>query len=202
MGNYTGPKVRLSRKLGVPIADTPKHQRPRNPNPPGQARSRRRKKSLYRQQLEEKQKIAFYYNIREEQLRRYLDMANKSAGNNIAALFETLETRLDNVVRRLGWARTIWQARQVVVHGHIMVNGRRVDRPSFAVSPGDEISVREKSKKVVDDLAELAEAPEPPAWISVDQNKKEASIERMPVQEDGGVPFEVNFGHVVEYYSR
>lgn len=202
MGNYTGPKVRLSRRLGVPIAETAKHLNPRRPNRPGMHGYRRGRPSLYGRQLAEKQKIACYYNMRDGQLRRYLAMASKSRRDTAAAVQELLETRLDNVVRRLGWARTIWQARQAVTHGHFFVNGRKVNRPSFRVGPGDVVTVRDRSKKFVKDCAETCEGPLAPEWLSADENKLEGRVVRMPTPEDIRLPFEIEYGLIIEYYGR
>ena len=202
MGNYTGPKVRLSRRLGVPIAETAKHLNLRRPNRPGMHGYRRGRPSLYGRQLAEKQKIACYYNLRDGQLRKYIASAAKSRRDSTAAIQELLETRLDNVIRRLGWARTIWQARQAVAHGHFQVNGRKVDRPSFRVKPDDVITVRDRSKKFVKDCAETCEGPLPPEWLSVDENKLEGRVTRKPAPEDVRLPFEIEFGLIIEYYGR
>ena len=202
MGNYCGPKVRLTRRVGVPIAETAKHLNPRRPNRPGQHGYRRGRPSLYGRQLAEKQKIAFYYNMRDGQLRTYMSLARHSRRDTKAAFQELLETRLDNVVRRMGWARTIWQARQAVAHGHFQVNGRRVDRPSFRVSDGDVVAVKDRSKQFINDCAEVCEGPLPPEWLNVDEKKLEGRVVRMPSPEDVRLPFEVEFGLIIEYYGR
>jgi small subunit ribosomal protein S4 len=194
--------VRLTRRLGVPIAETVKHLNPRRPNRPGMHGFRRGRPSLYGAQLAEKQKIAFYYNVRDGQLRNYMAMASHSRGDTIKHFQVFLETRLDNVVRRLGWARTIWQARQAVVHGHFLINGRKVDRPSYRVTQGDVITVRERSQKFVKDCAETCEGPLPPEWLAPEENKQQATVVRMPTPEDVRLPFEVEFGLIVEYYGR
>jgi len=202
MGNYIGPKVRITRRLGVPICETNKHLNPKRPNRPGMHGFRRGRPSLYGRQLAEKQKIAFYYNVRDTQLRHYMEKASTTKKDNVTALTELLETRLDNAVRRLGWARTIWQARQAVAHGHFFVNGRKVDRPSYNLKVGDVISVREKSQKFVKGCAETCEGPLPPEWLQVEENKLEGRVVRLPVPEDVRLPFEVEYGLVVEYYGR
>jgi small subunit ribosomal protein S4 len=202
MGNYTGPKVRLTRRLGVPICETNKHLNPRKGNRPGMHGFRRGRPSLYGRQLAEKQKIACYYNVRDKQLRHYMERASTSKKDNVAALTELLETRLDNTVRRLGWARTIWQARQAVAHGHFFVNGHKVDRPSYNVRVGDVITVRESSQKFVKDCAETCEGPLAPEWLQLEENKLEGRVVRMPAPEDVRLPFEVEYGLVVEYYGR
>lgn len=202
MGNYTGPKVRLTRRLGVPICETAKHLNPRRPNRPGMHGFRRGRASLYGRQLAEKQKIAYYYNVRDGQLRKYMQMAGRSKRNAEAVFQELLESRLDNVVRRLGWARTIWQSRQAVAHGHFQINGRKVDRPSFRIRIGDVVTVRERSQKFVKDCAETCEGPLPPEWLAPEDNKLEARVTRLPTPEDVRLPFEVEFPLIIEYYGR
>ncbi|MCG8405791.1 MAG: 30S ribosomal protein S4 [Phycisphaerales bacterium] len=202
MGNYSGPKVRLTRSLGVPIAETPKHMRLRRENPPGMHPVRRGRRSLYGRQLCEKQKLACYYNVRDGQLRRYMKEAASSRRTTPVVLHEILETRLDNVVRRLGWARTIWQARQMVSHGHFLVNGHKVNKPSYHLSAGDKVTVKEKSAKFVREMSETAEFHLNLDWLQSAENKFEATITRMPGLEDSRIPFEIDYNLVVEYYSR
>ncbi|MFQ5463259.1 MAG: 30S ribosomal protein S4 [Phycisphaerae bacterium] len=202
MANYCGPKVRLTRKLGVPICETSKHVKPRNPSKPGMVKRRRSKLKVYGTQLLEKQKIASYYNISNKQLRRYMQEANGNRRNTIVVFQELLERRLDNVVRRASWCRTIWQARQMVAHGHFLVNGRKVDRPSYRVKPGDVITTKERSKKFVKAAAETAEVVFNPSWLGVEQDKVEAEVKALPTPEETRLPFEVNFSLIVEFYTR
>lgn len=203
MGNYIGPKVRLSRALGVPIAETPKHMRLRRENPPGMHVFRRgRRRSLYSAQLNEKQKLARYYNVRDGQLRRYMKQANQSRRTTPLVLHELLETRLDNIIRRLGWARTIWQARQMVVHGHFLVNGRKATIPSIGIKSGDKITIKQRSEKFVRQMSETAEFHLNLDWLQRDEVKFEANIVRMPTMEDSRIPFEIDYNLIVEYYSR
>ena len=149
MANYTGPKVRLSRRVGVPIEDNHKHTSKRALTAPGMHGYRGRRLKDYGVRLVEKQKLRYHYNILEKQFRRYMADANRRPGNTGEILMQLLEQRLDNVVRRSGLSRTIWGARQLVAHGHVKVNGHKVDRPSYAVKPGDVITVKEKSEKLV-----------------------------------------------------
>ncbi len=202
MGGYSGPKVRLSRSLGVPIAETSKHLNPRRTTRPGMHGFRPARRSLYGRQLAEKQKLAFYYNLRNAQLRRYMAEATRSKRSTPEMLQQLLETRLDNTLRRLGWARTIWQARQLVSHGHILVNGRKVDRPGYGVQPGDMITVKARSQKLIKACAESCEEPVVPQWLTADNNKWEAQVQRLPVPEDVRLPFEVDFAAVTEFYTR
>lgn len=202
MGGYIGPKVKLSRSVGVPIAETSKHTNPRRTNRPGMHGFRPARRSLYGRQLNEKQKLAYYYNVRDRQLRGYMTQANRAKRSAPEVLQELLETRLDNVLRRLGWARTIWQARQLVNHGHIRVNDRRVDIPSFHVSAGDVITVKDSSKPLVKHCLESVEERLIPSWVVSDDDKLEGKVERMPFPEDVRLPFDVTYSLVIEYYTR
>src|ERR1700761_6422471 len=139
MGRYTGPKVKLSRRCQVPIADSPKHTK-EELTLPGMHGYRGRRNTEYGVRLTEKQKLRFHYGMLEKQFRRFLDIAKKSKGNTANSMMQLLETRLDNVIRRLGVGKTIWAARQIVAHGHVLVNGRKTDIASFRVKPGDVIT--------------------------------------------------------------
>jgi small subunit ribosomal protein S4 len=152
----------------------------------------------------EKQKFARYYNIRDVQLRQYATQAQSARKPSVEVLQEILERRLDNVIRRLRWARTIWQARQMVVHGHFLVNGRKVDLPSFYVKAGDIISVKEDSKQFVRRSAESTEGMgfRVPDWLSVDQDKMEATVLHSPKAEEIMYPFEVDCSRIIEFYTR
>ena len=198
MANYTGPKVKLSRRVGVPIADVPKHTTKRQLNPPGVHGFRGRRLRDYGLRLNEKQKLRYHYNVMEKQFRLYIDEANRTRGNTGEILLRLLERRLDNTIRRLGWARTIWQSRQLVAHGHLLVNGRKTDRPSYQVKPGDEIAVREKSQKYVRDNMESLPGHDVPAWLSFDPSTLTARVLAVPTHEQ--VPFDVNMNLIVEYY--
>src|SRR3954447_4938413 len=126
MGRYLGPKVKLSRRVGVPIADIPKHTA-KELNLPGAHGSRGRRNTEYGVRLIEKQKLRFYYGMLEKQFRKFMDIAKRSKGNTANSMMQILESRLDNVLRRLGVGRTIWATRQIVAHGHVIVNGRKTD---------------------------------------------------------------------------
>lgn len=203
MNDYIGPKLRLSRRLGVAIAETPKHvdivERGEQRR---WGRFRRRQKSLYGRQLDEKQKLAFYYNIGNRQLRRYLKAAQKSKGSTADMLMQLIERRLDNVVRRLGWARTIWQSRQLVVHGHVQVNGKKVDRPGYLVNPNEVIVPREKSRELLKTCAASAEGRQIPGWMANDEGKQEGQIIRLPTFEDIQLPFDLDCSVIVEFFSK
>src|SRR5256885_8436024 len=136
MGRYTGPKVRLSRRVGVPIADIPKHTA-KELELPGMHGYRGRRNTEYGVRLTEKQKLRFHYGVLERQFRKYMDLAKRSKGNTANSMMQILEQRLDNVLRRLGVGRTIWATRQIVGHGHVLVNGPKTGIASFQGSPGD-----------------------------------------------------------------
>ena len=204
MASYHGPKLRLSRGLEVPIAETPKHVTTKRQKRPGCHGYRRARLSLYGIQLKEKKKVASYYNIRNSQLRRYVKQAQSVDNPPPRALQEILESRLDNVIRRLRWARTIWQARQMVCHGHFLVNGRKVDQPSFCVKPGDIITVKTPSHSFVRQCAESTEGMgfRVPDWLLVDQSRLEATILHPPQFQEVLIPFEVDYNKLIEFYTR
>src|SRR5215210_681169 len=153
MGRYLGPKVKLSRRCGAPIADIPTHTG-KELNLPGMHGYRGRRNTEYGVRLTEKQKLRYYYGMQEKQFRRFFDMAKKSKGNTASSLMTILEQRLDNVLRRLGVGRTIWATRQIVNHGHVLVDGVKTDIASFLVKPGQVITFREKAHKVLRDNME------------------------------------------------
>jgi len=198
MANYTGPKVKLSRRVGVPIADTPKHTTKRQLNPPGMHGFRGRRLRDYGVRLNEKQKLRFHYNVLERQFRRYVHEASGAKGNTGEVLLRVLEQRLDNVIRRLGWARTVWAARQLVSHGHILVNGRKTDRPSFQVSIGDTITLKERVHKIVRENMESMAGLEVASWLSFDPSTLTASIVGTPTPDQ--VPFDINMNLIIEFY--
>jgi small subunit ribosomal protein S4 len=158
MASLHGPKAKMQRRFGQLLISRAKYQKiiEKRPYPPGdhgkdkQFRSGRR--SAFGLQLDEKQKLGFVYNVRERQLRNYYKKAVKMPGRTGANLLILLERRLDNVVLRAGFAATIWGARQMVVHGHVNINGRRLDLPSYQVKQGDDISLRENLQKNVHEL--------------------------------------------------
>jgi small subunit ribosomal protein S4 len=199
---YTGPKVKLSRKLGIAL--TPKAQKymERKPYPPGQhgPEKRRAKLSDYGRQLLEKQRLRFQYNVHERQLRRYYEEASRMPGNTADNLIQLLERRLDALVLRAGFARTIYAARQYVRHGHIEVNGRKVDVPSYRVNVNDVISVREKSRRIPDIQEAVRNAGQAPPYLEVSKADFSVRLLYIPPREEIPVICEVPM--VVEFYSR
>ncbi len=202
MGRYTGPKARINRRLGAMVFESSGAIRAseRKEYPPGAAQ-RRRKISTYGAALTEKQKIKYYYGLREKQLRRYFDKARRAKGNTGEQLLILCERRLDNAIRRAGFAVTRPQARQGAAHAHFQVNGRTVRTPSIIVRPGDVISVRNRPnlQKMYKEVIESAELPQT-NWISFDQNELQATVTAFPTFDDVTLPVDV--GQVVAFLSR
>jgi len=199
MARYIGPKVKLSRKVGMPIADIPKHTAKRQLNPPGMHGFRGRRLRDYGVRLAEKQKLRYHYSVLEKQFRRVLAECTRQKGNTGEILLQALERRLDNVVRRAGLARTIWAARQIVVHGHVLVNGRKVDRPSFQVSIGDVVTVKERIHKLVRENMESMAGHVVPGWIDLNPAELSSKVVAMPTPDQ--VPFPVDTNLIVELYK-
>jgi small subunit ribosomal protein S4 len=197
------PKARLSRALGIPL--TPKTVRyfERRPFPPGVHGRRRRKQSDYQVRLLEKQRLRHQYDISEKQLRRTFDEAERRSGQTGHNLLSLLERRLDAVVLRAGLARTIYQARQLVTHGHITVDGAKVDRPSYRVRPSQVVEVRERSREMTPFLVAAAgahaEGPTPP-YLDVQLPELRATLVREPARRE--IPVHCDEQLVVEFYSR
>ena len=197
MGRYTGPKVRLSRRVGAPIADIPKHTGGEL-TLPGMHGYRGRRNTEYGVRLTEKQKLRYYYGMQEKQFRRFLDMAKKSKGNTAQTLMQILESRLDNVLRRLGVGRTIWATRQIVAHGHVLVDGVKTDIASFLVKPGQTITFKEGIHKVLRDNMEQNAGHNVPGWLEWNPAQLTAKVVSISTPED--VPFEVNLNLIIEFY--
>ncbi|MCA9839384.1 MAG: 30S ribosomal protein S4 [Trueperaceae bacterium] len=205
MGRYRGPAVKISRREGVNLSETPKVARymERHPYAPGQHGQRRRgKRSDYGVRLREKQKLRFYYNVSEKQFANLFAEAVKKEGATGAVFLQLLESRLDNVVFRLGIAHTRRQARQFVSHGHILVNGKRVDIPSYRVLPGDEIAVANASRDnvFIKQNVEAKRRGRTLPWLEFDADNLKGKFLSLPAREDLNVP--VNELQIIEYYSR
>ncbi len=198
MARYLGPKVKLSRRVGVPIADIPKHTAKRQLTPPGIHGYRGRRLRDYGIRLVEKQKLRYHYHIMEKQFRRYLDEAERRQGNTGELLLQLLESRLDNVVRRCGLGRTIWAARQIVAHGHVRVNGQKVDRPSYQIKVGDVITFRDRVHKLVRENMESMGGVEVPGWLELNPSELTVRIIANPTRDQ--IPFDVNTNLIVELY--
>ena len=202
MGRYTGPKHKLCRRLGECIWGSPKCPSLKRPYAPGQhGQNLRRKMSVYGQQLLDKQKIQTHYGLMERQMRRTFERAQRMGGVTGTNLLMLLESRIDAIVYRLGFASTMPAARQLVVHGHIQVNGRKVDKPSFQVKPGMSIAVRDKSRKVPM-IAEGAENPPTimPEYLERPAKAFEGQMVATPNLET--IPFKAETAGVIGFYSR
>jgi len=208
MARYTGPVCRLCRRDGMKLflkgtrCDTPKCAFERRDVPPGMQQSRRGKPTDYGLHLREKQKVKHYYGVLERQFRGYFRQAERTRGNTGDALMSLLERRLDNVVHRLGFGISRAQARQIVSHGHVTVNGRRVDVPSYSVRPGDVIHVKNRVKSLQMVKANLSENPrEIPDFLSVAEGAiPEGHIIRLPEAADVSIPVQTQL--IIELCSK
>jgi small subunit ribosomal protein S4 len=213
MARKTGPATRLSRREGVNLQLKPiRDQTGKNPlerdyknYPPGMHIWRRGRHSPYSVRLREKQKLKRHYGILERQFQRYFRMAERARENTGVALLRTLERRLDNVVYKARFVAGRRGARQAVTHGHICVNGKKVDRPSYLVSAGERVSVhsRERSQKYARAQMQLLEGvavPPEQSWLQVDPNKLEATVVALPSRDDVLIPVEEQL--IVEFCSR
>lgn len=198
---YTGPKVKISRKLGLNITPKAGKVTQKKPYPPGaHGNSRRRsKQSDYGRQLLEKQRLRLQYNISESHMRKAFKEATRLVGNTADLFIQLLESRLDALVMRSGLASTIYAARQYVSHGHIFVNGKKIDIPSYQVKVNDVISVKEKSQKL-DCFQEAIRNANSPEYIQVSKADFSAKYAYIPSRED--IPVQCETQLVVEFYSR
>lgn len=198
MARYIGPKVKISRRFGVKLGlRTNEEAFTRRPYKPGQhgPTARRSRPSEYGLQLMEKQKAKYIYGILERQFRKYYELASKSQNIGLS-LMQLLETRLDTVLYRAGFAMTQNQARQFASHGHVMVNGKKVTVPSFRVLPGMKVSIDVKLSKLIDE--QRGQAVELPTWLKL--NKNEVTVLELPAREQ--IPSIINEQLIVEFYSR
>ncbi len=208
MARYTGADCRLCRREGAKLflkgsrCYTDKCAFERRPYAPGEAGKKRIKESEYRTQLREKQKTKRIYGLLEKQFHSYYETANRQPGITGQNLLRLLETRLDNVVFRLGFAKSRKEARQQVRHGHITVNGRRVDIPSYRVREGDLVAVAEKARDLLVIKSSLiaSERMEVPGWLEVDIEKLQGSVIAMPTREQ--IDLDINEQLIVELYSK
>jgi small subunit ribosomal protein S4 len=208
MGRHIGPVCRLCRREGLKLflkgtrCDSPKCAVDRREGVPGMHQFRRGKASEYSVRLREKQKVKRYYGIFERQFRKYYAMASRRPGNTGDALMSILERRLDNVVARLGMGTSRPQSRQLITHGHITVNGKKLDIPSYLVKPGDVIKVkdREHSKRMATDAAAIA-ASQVPDWLDRSGTEPpEGRVSRLPAIQDVSLPVTPQL--IVELLSR
>ncbi len=208
MGRYLGPKCRICRRIGTklflkgPRCYTDKCALSRRPYAPGQHGRIRTKLSNYGLQLREKQKVKRMYGVLERQFRRYFRIAQRKKGVTGTVLLQLLERRLDNVVYQAGFATSRAQARQMVRHNWVYVNGKRVNIPSYLVREGDEISFKndEKVKQHLKDYKQLNKKRPVPLWLMVDEDKNTVKIVRLPERED--MPADIKEQMIVELYSK
>ena len=197
MARNMQPIVKRCKTLGIEPS-VMGYDKSTNRNP----KQSRKKQSEYGIQLNEKQKVKFIYGVLEKQFRKYYVMATKKAGITGQNLLTILESRLDNVVFRLGLANTRKEARQIVNHGHILVNGKKVDIPSYIVKTGDTVALREKSKasQRMKDIAEANASRAIPKWLDMDKNAQAGKVIALPTRED--IDYEVEEHLIVELYSK
>lgn len=202
MARYTGPRVRISRRFGVPIFGPTKYLERRNYGPGVHGPKSRRKVSDYGLGLMEKQKLRYYYGLMERQFRRVYERALRTRGVTGEIMLQILETRLDNVVYHLGFAPTRPAARQMVSHGHIQVNGRKVTVPSFALKVNDVVEVRPHnvSRQMASRALEAAGSRTVPDWLSLNKDAFKGTVMRLPGREE--IQPIAHEQAVVEFYSR
>jgi small subunit ribosomal protein S4 len=201
MARYTGPRTKVSRRARQLLDENKAKYFDRRPYPPGQHGRGRIRESQYQIQLREKQKLKFMYGVLEKQFRRYYKNAAKASGITGTNLLVILETRLDNVVYRSGLASTRPQARQLVNHGHFLVNGKKVDIPSYGVRPGDVVTVKERSLEIlpiqhaVDTVGRSV-----PDWLNVEADDRKITVDTLPAREQ--IDTEIKEQLIVELYSK
>ena len=200
MSRYTGPKWKISRRLGFSILETGEELNKRNYGPGQHGVDRKKKPSEYGKQLQEKQKVRSMYGVNERQFKRLFALAKKSDEVTGFAFLKILESRLDNIVYRMGMARTRQAARQLVTHGHVTLDGKKADIPSIRVKVGQVISLKEKSKELVTVKESLESLVSRPAYVEFDDAKAEAKFVRLPEREEF-LP-EIKENLIVEFYNR
>jgi small subunit ribosomal protein S4 len=200
----TGPRLKVIRRLGTPLPGLTRKSAEKRPHPPGQhgLGKRRTTKSDYRRRLEEKQKLRFHYGITERQLRNYFEEAARRRGVTGEVLLGMLERRLDNVVFRLGLAPTMPAARQLVTHGHVLVNGRRVDRAAAQVARGDEVAVSERGRNIQGVTSSVENGPQValPGYLERGADGFTGRVTGEVSRQD--IPFLVDDTAIVEFYAR
>lgn len=211
MARYTGPREKIERRLGEKLglkgerSHSQKSATVKKPYPPGQhGQNRQAKLSEFGQQLKSKQKVRNIYRLMERQFKNYVKHVLEAKKDPYDGLVRALESRLDNIVFRLGFAQSRDQARQLVNHGHITVNGRRVSIPSATVRPGDIVSIREGSRSSVffsSLMTQWLKGYEAPAWVSLDKDAVKGEIKSFPSLVDSGIQ-ERDIQAIIEYYSR
>lgn len=203
MARYTGNRNRIARRFGVNIFGRARNPLLHKPNPPGMHGARRKKKSDFGLQLEEKQKLkAVYGMLSEKQLVNAYKKASQLEGNTAALLVEMLECRLDNMVYRLKFASTIFGAHQLVSHGHILVDGKKVDRRSFLVRPGMVISVKEKSRSMKSINESLELGRDVPEYLTLNKESYSGQLVSSPIPEQLSWPIEINLPEICDFLAH
>jgi len=196
-----GPKHRTCRRVGAPLCGRPNCPSNKRPYPPGQHGRGRKRISEYQTRLVEKQKLRAIYGVSESQMRRYYDEATRSKGVTGEELIGRLETRLDTVVLRLGFALTTRQARQLVSHGHVTLDGKRLNIPSPKVKPGQTVEIAGKAKNFVAVREALEITADPPVYLYRNKDEVSGTLSRAPERTEVPLPVEVEERLIVEYYS-
>ena len=200
MSRYTGPSFKKARRVGFSISETGK-ELARRPYGPGQhGQDRKGKLSDYGTQLKEKQKVRFMYGVNERQFKKTFNEASKMSGIHGTNFLRLLESRLDNLVYRIGFASTRRGARQLVNHGHVTVNGKKVDIPSYRVKPGDVISIKEDDKNLKVVTEALSKVTKRVEFITYDEGKMEATYVRLPERNE--LNADINEALIVEFYNK
>ena len=199
--NKVGPRHRICRRVGQPLCGRPNCPAVKRPYPPGQHGRGRKRISEYQVRLLEKQKLRAIYGVGERQMRVYYDRASRKTGVTGEELIRQLETRLDAVIQRLGFALSQRQARQLVSHGHVKVNGRRIDVPSAQVRPGDTIEVSDKAKNFVYVREALELTPDPPPYLYRNKDQVQGTLSRYPERGEIPLPVPVEERLIIEFYS-
>ena len=202
MARYLGSRCKKCGQLGFSVCGSDRCALLRRSNPPGMHADLRRKMSDYKKRLTEKQRLRFSYWVSERQFRNYVKEALKKKGISGETLLSLLERRLDNVIYRLGFAPTLLSARQLVIHGHVLVNGRKVDRPSYALRPGEVASIRERSKKMLLVAEGLARSPARPVLPYLEADRENLKGRLTSIPERAQIPLEINEGLIMEHYTR
>ncbi len=200
MARYTGPGNKLFRNYGVTEVSNRKLTSSMKQNRSGQHGAARKKLSDYAVHLKEKQKIRLTYLVSEKQFAKYYENAARKSGVTGTTLLQTLESRLDNVIFRAGFAITRKQARQIVNHGHVLVNGKRVDIPSYLVKPEDVITIKSGSAQYLKNTVEMIDMAINPAWITIDKEALKITFDRIPERDELDPDFKEQL--VIEYYSK
>lgn len=197
---HTGPKDKISRKYGELLSGMPNFELNKRPYPPGQHGQKRTKSSEYGSLLMEKQKLRHCYSVTERQFRRYFRMASKIKGPTGEVLIQLLETRLDNIVYRLGFAPTLASARQLVTHGHVLVNDKKIDIPSYQVKPDSVITLKDEARKLEMVQNSLKNNPAVLEYLQINKDEFKGKLLGMPQRNQ--IPANVSERLVVEFYSR